>query len=380
MKDKKITILFDANPLTDNQKSGVGYYTKGLIEALASTYPENIKLVGHYFNFLGKKDVSDLPNADNIQYKVSTFIHPKILSLLRKVHLQIPYDFLIKTKGDFALFTNFVCLPTIFPVKKGIVVHDVCFKERPEFVQQKNRRFLQYFVPVALRKSDVVFTISEATKNAIVSNYNVQPSKIHITPIPLVESTTDNKVSDVLSIKGSYFLFVGTLEPRKNFMSLVNAYVALPSNIKSQYSLVLAGKPGWNVETEMKTIKELQQKGEDIILTGYISDAEKEYLYKNASLFVAPSFYEGFGMPIVEAFHARVPVLANDIPVFREVGGNAAAYVDTADVEKLKEAMIRIITSQPERGRMVSLGTSFLKNYKWEDVAKTVYSEIKHLL
>lgn len=371
MKDKKLTILFDANPLVDSTKSGVGYYTKGVIEALASTYPDEVQLVGHYFNFLGKKTDINLPKATNIRYVCSRLIHPKLLSLLRRCKLQIPFDVLIKTRGDIAFFPNFVTLPVFQGLKKVVVVHDLCFKEFPEYLQPANQRFLNSFVPASLKKSDAVVTISESTKKAIQRYYHVPSKKILTTYIPVViENTTANPKRVV---DKEYILFVGTLEPRKNFIALVRAYVDLPKNIKDRYALVLAGGVGWSIDEELTEIKNYQQSGEQIITTGYIDEATKQSLYTHASLFVLPSYYEGFGMPLLEAMHFGVPVVASDIDVFHEVCSDAALYADPASPSDMSEAVKNLLTSQKLRTTYINKGYRQVQSFSWEDNARELY-------
>ena len=105
-------MLFDANPLVSNNKSGIGYLAERLIDSLAKTHPDNLELVGHYFNYLGRKDVSRLPARPNLRYKSTTLVPTKLLNILRRIGIELPYELFARTKADIVLFPNFVSMPT----------------------------------------------------------------------------------------------------------------------------------------------------------------------------------------------------------------------------------------------------------------------------
>jgi glycosyltransferase involved in cell wall biosynthesis len=149
-----------------------------------------------------------------------------------------------------------------------------------------------------------------------------------------------------MGIQGKYILFVGSIEPRKNIQNLVEAYTKLPMFIKDTYSLVLAGGKGWKDEQILASIKDAQNNGNKIIQTGYITEAEKDALYKDASLFVLPSHYEGFGMPIYEAMQYKIPIVASNIPVFNEIAGDSITYFDKDSVGDIANVMEKIISSK----------------------------------
>ncbi|MDB5160733.1 MAG: putative glycosyl transferase group 1 [Candidatus Saccharibacteria bacterium] len=374
MNKQKLSVLFDANPLVAGQKSGVGYYTYQLIDALAKNYPDELMLVGHYFNFLGRKN-PDLPDHPNIKYKTSVLLPGKVLSVARRLGLQLPFDILIKSRGDIALFPNFVSLPMIQKAKKAVVIHDLCFEDFPQYLQEANRSFLQRFVPHSVKKADVVITISESTKEAILKHYNIDPKNILITPIPPAEPIKEKapRPQDI-ELPKKYILFMSTLEPRKNFINLVKAYSLLPRQLKHEYGLVLAGGNGWETEEAMANIKRLQGEGENIVVAGYVSDDTRTYLYQNASLLVMPSHYEGFGMPILEAMSYGVPAAVSDIPVFHEVAGNAAAYFDKDDVGSIATSIENVL--RDDQAIKNNMGRQ-LEKYNWDSVAFDVMASFK---
>lgn len=377
---KKLTILFDANPLVIGLKSGVGYYTQGLVQALADNYPD-VKFVGHYFSFLGRKDRVVLPTAPNIAYVRSRLIPGKVLSVTRILGFQLPLELFFKRRGDVALFPSFVSLPSLTNIPKIVVVHDVCYLEHPEYVPTKNRLFLKRFVPRSVRQAALVIAVSNATKAAVKAHYKTPESKLFVTPVPPAQKGNDQGFKlATLGVKDKFILFVGTLEPRKNILSLVKAYEQLPEEVRQEYQLVLAGGFGWYMEDTFAYIKQLQQKGFGIVTPGYVNDEARAALYKKTSLVVLPSFYEGFGMPILEAMNYGVATAVSDIPVFHEVAGNASAYFDHHNPTDIARVIGNLLAKPDRRKDLVAFGNERLKLYSWPKVATSLYEQIEAIL
>lgn len=378
---RPIKILFDANPLISGSKSGVGYYTYNLIEALAQNYPNELVLVGHYFNFLGQKKKLDLPKAKNIHYKQSVIIPGKALNLARKLNFQLPLELFFKQRGDVALFTNFVSLPSIFKTPTFVAIHDLCFFDVPQYVSKPNRVFLQKFVPRSVDSASKIITISNATKQAIQNKFNLDDERFVITPIPpAARHDGDASLLPQLGVKGKYILFVSTLEPRKNVINLVKAYEQLPKAIKDDFGLVLAGGEGWDMDETLKYIEGLKLAGNNIVTTGYISDAQKAALYTSATLFVMPSHYEGFGMPILEAMSYAVPTAISNIPVFHEVAGKASMFFDKDNPVAIASAIEKVLVSTNLQKELVAAGNELLDTYSWAEVSATLYEAVRSVV
>lgn len=377
MSKKPLKILFDANPLVNGNKSGVGYYTYYLINSLAKRYPKDIKLVGHYFSFLGRRSNADLPQGPNISYVESRIIPGKVLSITRRLGFQVPLEIFFKRSGDVAIFTNFVSLPSILKIPKFVAIHDLCYEDVPQYVTRKNREFLHKFVPRSAKSSAKVITISRSTQRAIESHYKISPEKFLITPIP-PGKTSEITDADVrkFGIENGYVLFVSTLEPRKNVIGLVKGYILLPAEIKQKYPLVLVGGTGWQMEDDLAFISDLRGNGENIILTGYVTDDERSTLYANATIFAMPSHYEGFGMPILEAMSYGIPTAVSDIDVFHEVAGDSVVYFDKDNPTSLAESLADLISDNALRNSLVKKGKTHLKTYSWDNVADDLYKTI----
>ncbi|MNQ97900.1 GDP-mannose-dependent alpha-(1-6)-phosphatidylinositol dimannoside mannosyltransferase [compost metagenome] len=160
---------------------------------------------------------------------------------------------------------------------------------------------------------------------------------------------------------------------------LIEAYRHLPSDIKNEYSLVLGGGNGWKTEKSRASIQDAQEAGENVIHIGFVDTEDTGALYRNASLFVMPSLYEGFGMPILEAFASKIPVVTSDIPVLREVAGDGALYAAADRPEEFTEAIYTVLTSPEQRDSLVANGSKQLQTFSWEKNAQTIIDKVNSL-
>lgn len=377
MKNKPIKLIMDVSPLTNNKKSGVGYYTEGLLDALATSYPDTLEIIAHSINFMGKNRF--VPKQySNVTYRTTRFIPSKLLNILRRFGIELPLELFVRQRADFSIFPNFVGYPSLLKTPSAAVIHDLGYIDCPEFVAKPNRRFLERYVPRSVKRSNFLITISKSTEQAIRRNYNIKDKAIVITYIPPADAPKKSKQPP--SVKGKFILFVGTLEPRKNFIALVRAYMLLPKELRKEYSLVLGGNTGWYSSSDMQEIKDLQMKGEEIITTGYLSEEEKEWLYQHASLFMQPSHYEGFGMPILEAMSHGTPCAISDIDVFHEVAGESAAYFNQQNPDSIAETLIDLLQDKQKLKYFSAAGLKKASSYSWNKTAKVVYDQLAEAL
>lgn len=384
-KPAKTKILFDAGPLVNGQKSGVGHYTAGLISALATAYPEELELVGHYFDFLGRKGQMALPEAPNIRYRRTRLFPGKLPSALRRLGLSLPFELFVKERGDLHLFPSFLGWPSLFGTQSAVAIHDLSYLDYPQYVSPRNQRDLERFVPASLKRAALVITISEATKASIQQHYSQFNKPIvvgHIPPTAMSSVRPDDaeRIVKQLGITGQYILFVGTIEPRKNLEGLLDAYAQLPAATQQLYSLVLAGGKGWHDEAILSKIAGLQQQGLSVIQTGYVDETQRAALYQKAALFALPSHYEGFGMPLLEAMHYRVPVVTSDLPVLHEVAGEAAVYCDPTSPESIAKSLGEVLDNTELHDKLVAAGQRQLAKFSWTTVAHDIYQAIASIL
>ena len=348
--NRRNKILIDANPLV-GAKSGVGHFTYRLIESLATAYPEDLDIICYYFNFGGRKRIGSLPRGKNIYYKEVRFLPTKLINILHRFKLQLPLEIYLGPLRhiDRIIFPNFVATPTIAKIPYAVAVHDMSFLDHPEYLTDGNRAYLKLFVPRSIKNSALVITISKFTRERIISAYGatVLKKKILVLPIPYEPKQLSQHVSErIIKLKvAPYFLFVGTIEPRKNIANLIRAFELFKQNKHNDTKLIIAGGYGWkNQEVYSLVANSIHKK--DIHFLGYVNDSERDYLYRNAVALCLVSHYEGFGMPILEALHYKKQLILSDIPVFREVAGDNAIYCDPTNLDSIAKALENSLRQQ----------------------------------
>ncbi|MGH7218323.1 MAG: glycosyltransferase family 4 protein [Candidatus Microsaccharimonas sp.] len=362
-------IRLDLSPLASQHRSGVAQYTRLLSEALAST--DGTSLYGHYFDFLNrqpKPELSIQPKKTNVNKLVPLRFYAKSQSY----NIAPPFD-LFLPKVDLTIFPNFATWPAINSKHTATVIHDLTYLYFPEVVEEKNLAHLRRVVPGSIKKADFIITVSKSVKAELIKEFGLAPEKCVVTPIPSDESfftiASKEQISAVkekykISPDKKYLYFIGNLEPRKNLKTLIEAYRLLPKEAKDEYSLILAGGKGWKTEETQQALDEAIKAGEDIKHLGFIDQKDSPVLYQGASLFVMPSLYEGFGMPVLEAMASGTPVVASDIPVLREVGSTYASYANPHSPESFKDAILEALTKPtPKRSDLQKNVT----RYSWED-------------
>ncbi len=376
----KTDILFDASPMVDSQKTGVGYYVDHLMKSIAQHYGQNVSITGYYFDFLGLNRKKP-PYAENINFQKIWVVPGKLLSLCRRLGFQPFLEFFIPKKSRVTLFTNYVALPQINKGLNSVFIYDLSFLDYPEFIKEENLKFLKKFCPPSILEADSIVTISEFTKGRIKHYFPNIKAPIIVAPIPPQEIKNKRlPLSKNLRYMGispnKYILFMGTIEPRKNIDTLVKGYAWLDKNIRDNYALVIAGGNGWKNEQTLENISKLKEEGLNIILTGYVTDKEKNFLYSNASVFVLPSHYEGFGMPIYEAMQFDIPVILSDIPVFHEVASDSALYFAKDNPRDLSRKIEKILNDSGLRSELIEKSKESLNKYSWEENARILYELI----
>ncbi len=244
---------------------------------------------------------------------------------------------LVKEFGiDLVFFPN-VIVPLVDLGKSKIVsvVHDVIFKVYKEYYPFFYRQYLSFFLPLSLKKSDKVVTVSELSKNDIIKYYNLPSEKIEVVYntasnrfCPRVLSVTEkNKIFNKYSLPEKFLLYVGVVEKRKNVSGLIKMMDDLEKN-GSKLKLVVVGKPGYRSDS---ILEEINKRYKTIIYFHYLEDDDLAYIYNLAFAFIFPSFYEGFGIPPLEAMQSAIPVLSSNAPALVEVVGEGGLIHDPND-------------------------------------------------
>jgi alpha-1,3-rhamnosyl/mannosyltransferase len=379
MKNTKApTILFDANPLMV-ARTGVGYYIAQMVEQLARNHPETT-FVGYYYNFLGRKAAPTHPRATNIHSRPIYHFPGPVINLLRRFGVEVPIELLVFKRSDFIWYPNYLTQPSLFKTPCAATIHDLTFVDLPDYVARKNLEDLTRFVPRQLKRQSFVTTVSEFTKQRLHEEFQVPPADVLVTPIappPVpVENSNELQLLRDLGISGKYILTLGTVEPRKNLPNMFDAYLQLPEELQREYTFVVAGKIGWNCDVEVDRLTEMKAGGKNVIHLGYVSDEQRNALYRHATLFTTASFYEGFGMPALEAMGYRIPCAISDIAVFREVASGAALYFNQDDASAIASAWQQLLTDPTLRQQLAEKGKQRADSYNWQRIANHLYGRI----
>ncbi len=357
-------IVIIADPF-EKQSAGIHRYTVGMINALADNLPD-VKVTAIVSS-------TAFPNS-----KVESVFVPHVFSFLkndpiRKLH-KIP-RIINRIKPDIVIEpAHFGPLRIAKGIKRVTVIHDLVPVVRPEYSRTISSILQRMFLPGILKKTNVIIANSEFTKETIITKYPFCKEKVHVaypgTESSLKAGDWDNRfVSGV--IPGKYFLHVGTIEPRKNINTLLDAFAIVKKKSNDHaLKLVLAGNTGWIKGNFTHHLKKYPYH-DSVILTGHVPDEAIQMLYKYAVALVFPSFYEGFGFPLAEAMHHSCPVICSDIRVFHEISGNNALFIDPDSKEELSDNMFKILVNDY---------TSFIKKkahlhiqkYSWKNYARSL--------
>jgi len=360
-------------------KTGVGEYTTELLSSVFALDKSN-----QYFLFYNSaEDVSvQIPKwtGENIHY-VHTRWPNKLLNISLKLFNWPKLD---KLTGQidvwFAPNLNFTALSK--KTKFILTVHDLSFEFFPEFSTLRQRLWHKIINPKKqCQRADTILVPSENTKRDLVDYYKIPAEKIK-TIYPGLSSIFANPVSEKEKIKIKYnlpqhfILFLGTIEPRKNILGLIDAFEKSYSSLPLPYSLVIAGAPGW----KNKKIYERTEKSplkDKIKFIGYVESEDKPALYASASLFVYPSFYEGFGFPVLEALASGVPTITTNRSSLPEITGPSAYLVNARYPGQLSEAITKLLTDQNLRERQTKNGLVQAEKFKWKKAAEEFLDTIK---
>ena len=281
-------------------------------------------------------------------------------------HIELPI-FLLKNKNPLLL--NFGSPGPIFYSNRIVTVHDISFHIHPEWFSKVYGTYYRLITPIFTRLSKKVITVSEFSKNEIKNWLKIPDDKIVIIYNAVSESIKKNLSKPSINY-GKYILTVASLDPRKNIAMLVEAYEQ--TGIENEIKLVLAGRssPLFNMKFSEKILSNS---------VGYVSDEELVSLYENAIIFLYPSLYEGFGIPPLEAMSLGCPVILSDIPVFKEIFGDAACYVNPNSSESIRDGILAVLNNESYRKELIIKGFEKAKKYSWKSSAEKLTEIIKIL-
>ena len=346
-------------------------YAVNLIEALAQ-----IDEVNEYTLFVTTAEARDRFHQRWPNFKVrSTLPHTPLIRIpltLSAVLRKHPVD---------VLHVQFTA-PPFCPCPVVVSIHDLSFEHVPETFHRRSRIQLRLTVRSSARRAAKILTLSEHTRRDVIDTYGIEPSRI--TAIPLaapghfyrVEDNRElQRVRHTYGIDGQYILSVGSIQPRKNVARLVQAYARVRASLRDQHTetelpkLVLVGKLGWLYDETLRALEQ-SRVADSVILTGYVPETDLPALYSGAICFVYPSYFEGFGLPPLEAMKCGAPVIVGNQTSLPEVVGDAGLTVDPFDINSIAKAIEKLINDSVLRRELSVKGRSRAETFSWRKTAQ----------
>ena len=364
--------------LRNKKIDGIGNFTIETLRPLISTHPEIEFQILCDKNFT--EDYFDFPNAK--KYHIfPPYRHP----LLYLFFMEIVVGFFLKKhKPDlFLSMEGFLCLST--KCKQLPIIYDLNFEHQPQDLPFRNRIYFRTFYPKFAHKATRIVTISEYSKNDIADTYKIPLNKIDNVSCgvkenfyPLIDNS--KQITRDRYTKGAeYFFFIGSMHPRKNIVRLLQAFELFKKKSNAPIKLVLAGNIFWGDESVQAIISIMNAK-DDIVFTGRISDGELVNLLGSAFALTFVPTFEGFGLPIVEAFQSDVPVICSSTTSMPEVAGNAALMVDPFSVEDIAEKMTQLWNNQFLRKELIEKGRLQKNLFTWKRTSELLFESIRNCI
>lgn len=309
-----------------------------------------------------------VPNEIHPDYKFS-FKVVKCGSLNTHLWEQISLPRYLKRIGSPLLISFTGCGPLNYS-NQIMTIHDVSHERYPEWFSKNYYRFYHYMMPRIGKKAHAVLTVSEFSKKEIVDTLGINSEKIHVvhSNVPFHNKPSKEEILNFTRNPEAerYILAVSSMDPRKNFVRLVEAFEKIKDKSVKLYIIGMSFK-AFNTPDLQKLI------GENVHLPGYIPDEKLQTMYQNALLSIYPSLYEGFGLPPLESMTYGCPVINSDIPALREVSQDAALYVNPYNVEDITQKIEQLLVDEPLRKELQEKGLLQIKKYSWDNSAKQVY-------
>ena len=357
--------------LSHRALEGVGRYTYEIMKRMVNSHPEH----QFYFffdrpydkEFLFAKNVIPIVLSPPARHPLLFIIwfEWSIKNALKKYEIDV-----------FLSFDGFLSLRSKLP--QVLIVHDIAYAHFPEYLPYKHRKYYEYFMPKFLQKASKLLTVSQFVKDDILDKFPALENKEISVAYNALPSHFNNKASiDHAYIENPYFIVPGSIHPRKNTLNILKAFKAFINETKLDFKIVFVGRFMWQPSEELSCLwKEMavskllvhEEEAEDQDMVNWIS-------YSNALIYV--SIFEGFGIPVLEGFECKVPVICSNNTSINEVAADAAYKVNPTSVEAIKNAMVAIISQEELRQHLIEKGTQRVKDFNWHESMNIIFSKIE---
>lgn len=371
-------IAVNTRLLIPDKLDGIGWFTYETLRRIVRDHPE------HTFYFIFDRSYSaEMVFSENV---VPVILSPPTRHpLLWYLWFEMRIPRLLKKLGaDLFLSTDgFISLHSKIP--SCAVIHDINFEHRPKDLPFFSRKYYRYFYPRYARAATRLATVSEYSRRDIVNTYNVDENKIDLVYngasknfIPVVEARRE-EVRDKYTGGAPYFVFVGSIHPRKNIRNLLRAFELFREEYRSPFKLVIVGKKFFLTKAMEDQLDAMKHK-QDVIFTGRMETSELNDVLASSWALTFVPFYEGFGIPLVEAMNCDIPILASNVTSLPEIAGDAAVYAEPESPGSIRDGMVRIVREEGLRDNLILKGRERRKRYSWDHTAGELWKTIERVL
>jgi glycosyltransferase involved in cell wall biosynthesis len=373
-----LKIAVNTRLLIKDKLEGIGWFTYESFKRIVISHPE------HEFYFIfDRKFNKEFVFADNVTPIVIG--PPARHQILHYIWFEISIPRILKKINPDVFISpdSYLSLSSKYP--DLIVIHDLNFEHFPKHMPWRASKYYRYFTPRFAKKANRIATVSEFSKGDIIKKYGIAPEKIDVVyngsgdkfkPVPeIVKKNTKQQFADGCD----YFVFVGALNPRKNLSNIFKAFDSFKSNNQTNIKFVVVGeKMYWS--GDIKSTYDKMKYKDDVIFSGRLEPDVLCNVVGSSVGLVFPSFFEGFGIPIIEAFNAEVPVITSNVTSMPEIAGDAAMLVNPVSVEQIASAMFKISSDSEYARSLVEKGKLRREDFSWERTSENVWRSIEKVI
>src|SRR5688572_3309644 len=347
-------IAVNTRHLLRDRLEGVGTVTHEVMKRIVRDHPDD-----HYDYFFDRKIQPEFIHGPNVTGH--SCFPPTRLPFLLRYWLNHPVAKNIKRLKDDVFFSPDGFVPLELKTPKVTMIHDVAFLRNPLHLIPRQRQFYDRWMPVFIQQADHIITVSHFSKMELIAGYRIPEQKISVVYNGVAPTYQPLSAEKQTEVREKYFggrpflLYLGSIHPRKNILTLIRAFEKFKSQNKSDYYLVIAGRPSWYTREIFQSVRNSPWQ-DDIQLTGFVEADTARSLIASADALIYPSRYEGFGLPVIEAMASGTPVICSNVSSLPEVAGDAALFFNPAKEDELVSHLQTITTDESLRQKMISLG------------------------
>jgi glycosyltransferase involved in cell wall biosynthesis len=373
-----VRIAVNTRFLLKDKLEGIGTFTHETLRRMVHSHPEQ------EFIFIFDRPFDE-------EYIYGSNVTPVVAyPQARHPFLYIPYFqytipyLLAKYRADVFLSPDgYLTLRSVIPQVQ--VIHDLSFEHYPNDISKAGSWYYRHYFPKFARKAARIATVSQFSKEDIITRYNIAPEKVDV----VYNGASENFVPAREELKQfvrrkfvhdhAYFIYVGAIQPRKNIVNLLKAFDAFRERHPSGIKLVMVGRKAWKTSAVEEAYEQMRFK-EDVVFTGRVSNEELCALLSGALALTYVSYFEGFGIPILEAMCCDTPVICSGITSMPEVGGDAALYVDPFSVDSICEAMLKVARDPQYREQMIAAGRLQRTRFSWDKTSLALWNVLESII